>query len=121
MVLFVTIFYASYAVGLIFVACELGQRMSDAFEEICDLIGKFSWYSFPDKLKNNLTTIIIVAQQPVEIECFGSITCSRFSFKNVSWLFSRTIIVFDLLRLFITFQVINSSYSYYTVLRKFND
>lgn len=78
-----TIFYASYAVGLIFVACELGQRISDAFEEICDMIEKFNWYSFPDELKTNLTTILIVAQQPVEIECFGSIACSRFSFKKV--------------------------------------
>lgn len=117
------IFYASYAFGLIFITCELGQRLSDAFEEINNQIGKFNWYWFPNNLKAILPHIIMVSQQPVDLGCFGSITCSRNSFKKVSF-FKEIIKIwweFDLHYCNFTFQVVNSAFSYFTVLRKFND
>lgn len=90
MVLSVTIFYASYAFGLIFTTCEFGQRLSDACDGIHDQIGKFNWYWFPNNLKAVLPYIIMVSQQPVDIGCFGSITCNRDSFKKV-WFFEEII------------------------------
>lgn len=83
-ILFVTIFYTSYAFGMVFMICELGQRMSNAFEEIEGVIVQFNWYLFPDKLKQMLPIILMNAQDQVAFECFGSIICSREAFRKVS-------------------------------------
>lgn len=81
--LLITIVYGFFAFGTLFVSCEIGQRGSDLFIEIEDEIIQFEWHSFPSKIKPMLPTIIIIAQQPVEIECFGSISCNRDVFKQV--------------------------------------
>lgn len=83
-VLLLTIFYAGYAFGVVFIICELGQRLTDAFEEINDEIDRFEWYLFPSEIQRMLPTIMISAQQPVVLECFGSIAGSRETFKRVS-------------------------------------
>ena len=82
-ILFATIFYACYAFGMVFMICELGQRISNAFEEIDDVIAQFNWYLFSDELKRMLPIILMNTQAPVVFECFGSISCSREAFKKV--------------------------------------
>lgn len=68
---------------LVFISCELGQRMADAFEEIEITIDRCDWYLLPIKTKRTLLMIIANVQQPVEVGCFGSTTCAREVFKNV--------------------------------------
>lgn len=75
---------ACYAFGTVLVFCEIGQRATNAFSEINDVIGQFDWYLFPDELKKILPIIIRFAQQPVDIKFFGSISSSRYVFKSVS-------------------------------------
>ena len=72
------------AFAMVFIACEIGQRMNDAFDKIDFTIDQSDWYLFPIGVQRMLPTIIAVAQQPVSLECFGSITCTREVFKNVS-------------------------------------
>lgn len=81
--LFVTTFYASYALGSIFFICEVGQRVSDAFEGIDDVVMDFEWNSFPHEIQKLLPTIMIMTQKPVVMECFGSTSALRESFKKV--------------------------------------
>lgn len=76
--------YILYAIGVVFGFCEFGQRLSDAFDEIDDEIEAFDWYSFTHELQQMLPTILMVTQQPVVIECFGSISGLRECFKKVS-------------------------------------
>ena len=68
---------------LTFIACELGQRMSDAFEGIEFTIDQFDWHLFPIEIQQMLPMIMAAAQQPVLLECFGSIACTRETFKKV--------------------------------------
>lgn len=77
--------YISYSFGIVFGLCEFGQRMTNAFEEIEDEIETFDWYFFPYELQRMLPMILMVTQQPVEIECFGSISSLREYFKKVSF------------------------------------
>ena len=83
-VIFISIFYICYAFGTIFLACELGQRISNAFEEIENVTGQCDWYLFPDEVKRMLPTILINVQHPVKLQCFGSFACCRNAFKMVS-------------------------------------
>lgn len=73
-----------FALALVFIICELGQRMSDTFDEIDSTLDKSDWYLFPIEIKRMLPMIIANAQEPVSLECFGSIICSRNTFKNVT-------------------------------------
>lgn len=81
--LLLTISYACYAFGLLFFACEFGEQSSNAFNEVVEKIYQLKWYLFANKIRQILAMIIIAAQRPVEIECFGSLSCSRETFKKV--------------------------------------
>lgn len=84
LVLTTTILYACYAFGVALFICELGQRLTNAFGEIGDVIADFDWYLFSFEIRKLLPTLLMVAQQPVALECFGSISGSRDTFKTVS-------------------------------------
>lgn len=70
--------------ALVFGVCELGERLSETFEEINGVYDQFAWYLFPSKVQHILTTLLMFAQKPVELRIFGSISCARITFKNVS-------------------------------------
>lgn len=82
--MFLIIFYATYSFGAVFIMCELGQRITDTFEETCDTILAFEWYLFPYEIQKVLPTLWIGTQQPVAFECFGGISAVRETFKKVN-------------------------------------
>lgn len=73
-----------YSAGNLFVACELGFRASKLFTDLEDIALEFNWYQFPSETQRMLPTVLIVLQDPVAIECFGSFSCNRECFKQVS-------------------------------------
>lgn len=73
-----------YAYGVMFTGCELCQQLNLAFDECCDVIDQFEWYLLPYKIQQKLPVIMHFAQQPVNINCFGSWACDRETFKCVS-------------------------------------
>lgn len=81
--LFILITMGTFTFALVFIVCELGQRMCDAFDGIGSTIDQWDWYVFSVELKRMLPMIMANLQRPVEMECFGSITCGREVFKNV--------------------------------------
>ena len=84
LILLAIIVYASYAFGVVLIICELGQRLTNAFEEICDTIENFDWYLFPLEIQQILPILLVGTQEPVVLECFGSISGTRDTFKKVS-------------------------------------
>lgn len=83
MTLGIVILDALIATVCMFVICELGQKASNAFEEILEEFDGFNWYRFPHKIQRSLPMILIVAQMPVVLEVFGSISCCREVLKTV--------------------------------------
>lgn len=79
----ITICEVIYSFGILFTACELGQRVKFAFNECEDMIAQFKWYYFPAKIQRRLPLILNFAQQPIETKCCGSMACNRETFKNV--------------------------------------
>lgn len=78
-----SIFNGICGIVTVFIICELCQRMADGFVKIEITIEQFHWYLFPIEIQRMLPVIIAVAQQPVTLECFGSIACTRDVFKDV--------------------------------------
>lgn len=81
MFLFVMGFYVLYSFGIVFAACE----------EFEDEIQEFDWYLFPYKLQRMLLTILMVAQQPIDLICFGNISILRNCFKKVCLIYNLQI------------------------------
>lgn len=80
-----------WAFTVVFCACELGQRFSDAFSEIDDKFGEMNWYLLPIGTQRILLTIILYTQQTVAIKFFGSYACSRELFKLASIMEKRSL------------------------------
>lgn len=73
-----------WTLGTDFFYCEFGERMSEPFEKIDDAIDQLDWYTFPNEIKRMLPIIIMNVHETVDISAFGSISCSRETFKKVS-------------------------------------
>lgn len=83
MMLIVMAFEVFYSFVVVFITCELGQRLICEYADIEDVICQFDWYLLPLDIQKALTIIIFNAQQPVTIECFGSTNTNRESFQQV--------------------------------------
>lgn len=117
----VSIFCGLMALFLVFINCELGQRITDAYERVSIAIEHSDWYLFPNGIQRILPMIIANAQHPVELECFGSIKCNRDVYKNVGIEQSTvrlTIKILDSLILIFLYasQIIHRAYEYFMVL-----
>lgn len=126
MVLLLTMFGSGYAFGTVFIACDLGQRLNDAFAEIGELLYQCDWHLFSNKMRRTVVVILTVLQQPVSLQCFGSIGCNREVFKKVSKLVKRNqsnqsnqSCIYSVCGN--SFQVVNSAFSYFLALRQFGN
>lgn len=73
-----------WAFAVIFGICEFGQRLCGAFDEVNHLYDQTAWYLFPYNVQHALSYLMMVAQKPVELRVFGSISCGRVTLENVS-------------------------------------
>ena len=69
--------------GLIFIACELNQRLTDKFDQFDDTLWEIKWYLFPTKFQRFYLIFGSNTQQPVYIRGYGSIFFTRETFKKV--------------------------------------
>lgn len=76
--------YGFWAVCMVFFSCEIGQRFSNAYEDVNDVIGCMNWNYLPLEIQRMLLIIMLDTQQPFEVNCFGSTACNRETFKKVS-------------------------------------
>lgn len=70
--------------GFVFAACEIGQRLTDTIYEIVHELEQLHWYLFPIEVQRMLPTIMMNAQKPVIMGCFGIAASSRDQFKKVN-------------------------------------
>lgn len=82
--LLIIVIQTFYAFAILFIACELCQRVNLAFDQCRKILNRFKWYLFPMQIQRMLPILIHFAQQPIEIKWFGSKACDRKSYKYVS-------------------------------------
>lgn len=68
---------------IIYGVYEFGEKLTGTFEEINDAYDRFAWNVFPYDVQTMIPTLIVVAQKPIELRVFGSISCGRITFRNV--------------------------------------
>lgn len=73
----------------IFLLCELGERLTDRFNQIDNTVLQCNWYKYPKNVRKMLPIIISDTQQSFVFVGLGNIQCSRDAFKNVSHLFTN--------------------------------
>lgn len=71
--------------GITLIICDIGHRVNGLFDQTIATINQFDWYLIPIKIRRLLPTLLIVAQQPVEIVVIGSISANRNTFKKVNF------------------------------------
>lgn len=77
------VFNLVWTLALVFIPCEIGERVRTEFMKLNFTVSQFDWHLFPYEIQKILPIIILNAQQPVLIEWFGSISCVRDVFKKV--------------------------------------
>lgn len=77
------------AFGPIFLLCELGERLTDRFNQIENEIFQCNWYTYPMDIQRMLPIIISETQALFVLSGLGNIQCSREAFKNVIYLFTK--------------------------------
>lgn len=79
-----SIFYGGWVLGLVFISCEIGQQLTNLFEDINDRFDRLNWYLFPLKVQQLLPVVMINIQEPIVFQCFGMINGSRDQFQKVN-------------------------------------
>lgn len=68
---------------VVFIACECGERVTGQFETLEDTLTKCNWYSYPIEMQRIYLIFLAHTQQTSNIQSYGSITCTRETFKMV--------------------------------------
>lgn len=79
----VVCYYISWIVTFDFVVCELGQWVTGRFETLSLELSLCNWYAFPIEMQRVYLNFLLDSQQPVEIQSYPGIVCSRDTFKKV--------------------------------------
>lgn len=84
LILVVLIVQTFYSFALVFIICELCQRMTNSFDRYDTSLSKYQWHLFPHQIQKMLVMVIMTTQREVIFPCFGSLLCSREGFKQVN-------------------------------------
>lgn len=83
MAFWIVFFYGSWIFGFVFILCEIGQRLTDAIYAIVYEFEQLKWYLLPIKIQRILPIILMNAQKPMTMGCFGIVVGDRNQFKQV--------------------------------------
>lgn len=76
-----------WSFAAVFIVCEFGQNVSNAFIEIDFKTSQLDWYLFSMEIQKILLILTINTQKPVGLDVFGNVSCDREDFKKVSKIF----------------------------------
>lgn len=67
----------------IMLLCDFGERLTGRFDEIDMALCECDWYTFPIGIQKMLPMLLISTQNPVVLQGFFNVSCTRESFKKV--------------------------------------
>lgn len=81
--LVISLVQLGWSSSLTFIPCELSERISIAYFEVCDAVDELDWYLFPIEMQKLVPIVMVNSQAPIALRCFGSVFCGRDVFKKV--------------------------------------
>lgn len=78
-----SVIFGIWALNLVLVVCEFGQKMSDEYEGVENALNELDWYLLPTDIQRMLPMMFMYCQEPLIINFFGSLSVSRWQFKKV--------------------------------------
>lgn len=106
------------AISMIFTYCYFGQKITTKCEEIANVIYATKWYEFPQDEQKYLMLMMIRAQRPFAFSGYFCSTCALATFKAVFERLFGFLIISELIDfLWSWFQINNSAFSYFMILR----
>lgn len=66
-----------------FSICELGEQVNHQFEIFGEELERCNWNNLPTELQRMYLIFLSDIQQPVNIQSYGGIICSRDTFEKV--------------------------------------
>lgn len=73
---------AAWSFGSVFLFCEFGIKVTNAFEEFGDELYQCKWYSFSTETQQMMVTFLAETQDPAFVRGYCNIVCLRDSFKK---------------------------------------
>lgn len=70
---------------VVFVICEIGESVTIQFETFEMELSQCEWFLLPIKMQRMYLIFVAHTQQEQNIHGYGNITCSRETFKKVSF------------------------------------
>lgn len=72
-----TIFLLLWSFVIIFTLCNLGQILTNKFDEFNDELVQCDWYLYPCKMQQIYAIMLVNAQQPTYLKAYANILCTR--------------------------------------------
>lgn len=107
-------------VFLCFLLCNLGEDVTSHYANVNDSIYQISWYLCPLELQKSFKLMIMISQKPIYLEGFARFQCNRETFNRVFFFQSLKNFSRIYLNLNNFSQIVNSAYSFFNILRRFN-
>lgn len=84
MILIVQIVLMFWSFFMIFLHCNFGEIITNAFSDINEQLYQCDWYTFPLDIQRMQATILINTERPILLKGFGNILSTRDTFKRVN-------------------------------------
>lgn len=72
-----------HAIVINFLICEHGQWVTNQYAQLHDELDACDWYLLPIELRRLYFIFLLNTEQPVHLQCYVDIRCSRNTFKKV--------------------------------------
>lgn len=82
--LLIILMCAFWVLGFFFCICELGETITHRFDVFRQELERCNWHTLPIEMQRMFLIFLLDTQQPINIRCYGNVTCLRDTFRKVT-------------------------------------
>lgn len=84
--IFVPLILSLWVFGVLFIVCDVGERMICLFGVFGEEVERCDWYRLPIEMQRMYSILLSDTQQSKCITCYGDIQCKRETSKKVHFI-----------------------------------
>lgn len=109
---------SAFSFGLVFLYCEMGERIAAYFATVDAAVSEIDWHLFPIATQRMMPVVLMVTRKAVQLRGFGNVSATRETFKRVRHTQTHIPGIQIIQKKFINFQIANSAFSTFMVFRE---